>query len=252
MKQLATWLLILFMAPAAMASAPTLEQILDANAHASGDKNALANRQTVEMKLVIKEPTFVGTAHYRATRDGRMRIDIYSGVKRVFTEAFDGHHGWQQRGEDTEVTDMSPAGEAAVRRGVIGNMVLLRDRPKLGYRLSLAGMTSIGGTRYYLVDSIAPDGFAERLYINTETFLTERSREASALHPDANPAIKYYEKVQEGYARVQGIMVAARSIKFDLKTGTAVQTADVKECRFNAPFKRSVFMRPPPGHNPAP
>jgi len=251
-KQLATWLLILFWAPVAMANAPTLEQILDANAHASGDKNALATRQTMEMKLIIKEPTFVVTGHYRATRDGRMRIDIYAGTKRVFTEAYDGHRGWQQRGQDTEVTDMSPAGEAAVRRGVVGNMVLLKDRPKLGYHLSFAGMTGIDGTRYYLVDSVAPDGFAERFYINADTFLIERSRETSALHPDASPTVKQYEKVKEGYTRVQGIMVAARSIKYDLQTGTAVQTADVKECRFNAPFKDSVFQRPPPGHNPAP
>lgn len=252
MKQLAAWLLILLLTPAASAANPTLEEILTANAHASGDPVALAKRKTVEMKLVIKEPTYVVTGHYRATRDGRMRIDIYAGDKRVFTEAFDGRHGWQQRGVDTEVTDMSPEGEAAVRRGIVGNMTLLKDRPKLGYRLSYAGITSVNGTRYYLVDSVAPDGFAERFYLNAKTYLIERSREASALHPDLNPNVKQFEQVKGTYTRLGGIMVALTSVKYDLKTGTAVQEANVRGCNFNMPFKKSVFERPPPGHNPAP
>ncbi|TNE64250.1 MAG: hypothetical protein EP335_07220 [Alphaproteobacteria bacterium] len=251
MKTLYLWIVCLLAAPAVLAGEPPLAQILDANAAAIGSKDVLAGRTSMEVRLMITEPTFQVTGHYRATRDGRMRIDVFADGKRVFTGAFDGTQGWQQHGEGGDILDMTPEGEAAVRRGVIANLTVLRDRQALGYVLSTAGTTDIGGTHYYMIDSVAPDGFAERFYINSDTGLVERSREASALHPDIDGTVEHVEEISSDFRRVDGIMMPVVGRKRQLASGNQIQETRVQACHFNVEIDDGVFKRPADGTEPA-
>ena len=119
-KRLATLLFVVITACAPKpAPEMTLERLLDAHADARGGKAALENLQTMTVDLEIIEPDFTVTGHYRASRDGQMRIDVYAGDQRVFTEALGPDGGWQMF-DDGEVADLSPDGDAALQRGIIG------------------------------------------------------------------------------------------------------------------------------------
>ena len=110
----------------------TLERLLEAHAEARGGKAALENLQSMTVDLEIVEPDFTVTGQYRASRDGRMRIDVYAGDQRVFTEALGPDGGWQMFG-DGKVADLSPGRDVALQRGVIGNLHGLHELPALGY-----------------------------------------------------------------------------------------------------------------------
>ena len=96
----------------------SLEQIIQRNTEAVGGKSAIESVKTIQVSLKIEEPSFSVDAVYVAERKGRMRIDIYSKGKRVYTEAYDGKKGWQQDAE-SHATDSSPQGSAALLHGVI-------------------------------------------------------------------------------------------------------------------------------------
>jgi len=84
--------------------------------------------------LEITEPGFTVRGDYVATREGYMRIDIYSG-----DEALGPDGGWQLLQGETVSTDLSADEERALRRGLIGNLYGLHKLAGLDYELSLAG-----------------------------------------------------------------------------------------------------------------
>jgi hypothetical protein len=51
---------------------------------------------SLEVNLRIVEPTY--------SADGVWRVDVFIAGKRVFTEAFDGRHGWQLRSREPGTT----------------------------------------------------------------------------------------------------------------------------------------------------
>ena len=51
--------------------------------------------KSIRVDLHIVDPGFEVDGTYRAERPGRMRIDALMRGKHVFTEAFDGQHGWE-------------------------------------------------------------------------------------------------------------------------------------------------------------
>jgi hypothetical protein len=75
-----------------------------------------------------------------------MRIDVFAGEDRVFTEALGPEGGWQMFGDGT-IADLSEDGDAALRRGVIANLYGLHELPALGYTLNFLGASERNGTQ---------------------------------------------------------------------------------------------------------
>ncbi|MDF2176902.1 hypothetical protein P2G88_01375 [Aliiglaciecola sp. CAU 1673] len=84
-------LLSLLTAPAL--SADALQQVLETHQSSLGEVTAWQATQNISLKLSIKEPGFEVEGIYRASKDGKMRIDIFSEGKPVFTEAYNGKQG---------------------------------------------------------------------------------------------------------------------------------------------------------------
>ena len=86
---------------------------------------------------------------YRATRPGRMRIDVLAAGKHVYTEAFDGTRAWQWKGKGN-VEEESPKGIAALRHGVElpGKLFGLDELHQRGHRVELANRELIDGMNY--------------------------------------------------------------------------------------------------------
>ena len=83
----------------------TVDEVIDRNTTAMGGRQAIEAVHSVAIDLRIVDPDFAVDGSYRATRPGKMRIDIKAEGKHVFTEAFDGRRGWQWKGEGTTTID---------------------------------------------------------------------------------------------------------------------------------------------------
>ena len=67
------------------------------------------------MRMRIVEPKYTVDGEYRAARDGRMRIDVYMGGTRVYSEGYDGRRAWELQADAVHAQDSSPAGAVALR-----------------------------------------------------------------------------------------------------------------------------------------
>ncbi len=240
-----------FLLFAASACAPTpaqemtLDRLLEAHTDARGGKAALEKIQTLVVELEIVEPGFTLTGRYRASRDGQMRIDVFAGDQRVFTEALGPDGGWQMFG-DGEVADLSPGGDDALRRGVIGNLYGLHELPALGYKLEFIGSSQRNNGSFWEIEKTAPDGFSEHLYFDKDTFLIASSINTSALHPDIDSTEVRQETFYSNYQETGGVQFSNASEKRNLDTGEVMQNTTVTGREVNAMLEPGQFERPTP------
>ncbi len=243
MKPAFAALTALAFAGCAPAPAMTIERLLDAHAEARGGKQALENIRTIIVDLEIVEPDFTVTGRYRASRDGQMRIDVYAGEDRVFTEALGPDGGWQMFG-DGEVADLSPDGDAALQRGVIGNLYGLHELPALGYELTLIGESKRNGGQFWEVEQTAPDGFSVHLFFDKDTFLITSTVATSALHPDIDSTEVRQETFNSGHREIEGVVFSHKSETRNLDTGEIMQETTVTARQVNAVLEPGQFDRP--------
>ncbi len=220
----------------------TLQQVLDQHAAAQGGRAAIESVETLQIDLAIKEPPFVLVARYSASRDGRMRIDVYSDDIRVFSEGFNGRNGWQWPGGTDQPVAMSAAGEAAVKRGIVGNLFGLHERPALGYDLRYISIEDVGEMRFHVIESTSPDGFVERFYIDADTGHLAQKREISSLHPDTDPVEQAYVTHFSDYRVVEGRWFSFRSEKRPPDRDDAVQTVILTSVTLNPDLPDELFL----------
>ena len=182
-------------------------------------------------------------AIYKVTRDGRMRIDIIQGGKRVYTEAYDGHDGWDL-GEDASaaVTDRYAA---TLWHGTQfpGQIFGLRDVIANGHKVEYAGREDVEQVNYHVLKLTLSDGFETYRYINPSTWLIERGRDFRAFHPAVNDKETWIETVWSDYRPIDGVMRSFRSVNIDLTTGQWQGTNTVNTIKINPDFESSVFIR---------
>lgn len=235
-------IMVLYGCAVAPESPATLQQVLDQHAAAHGGRAAIESVETLQIDLAIDEPPFVLTGRYSASRDGRMRVDVYSDDVRVFSEGFDGQKGWQWPGGTDQPVAMSDAGEAAVKRGIVGNLYGLHERPALGYDLRYTGTEDAGETRFHVIESTSPDGFVERFYIDADTRRLAQKREISSLHPDTDPVEQAYVTHFADYRVVDGRWFSFRSEKRPLESDVAVQTVILTRVTINPDLPDELFL----------
>src|SRR2546430_6723106 len=95
----------------------TVDDVIERNTKAMGGRFAIEAVHSIEVNLHIVDPGFEVDGIYHAARPGRMRIDVQSAGKNIFTEAFDGQNGWQSHA-GSEPEPASPKRPAALRHGV--------------------------------------------------------------------------------------------------------------------------------------
>lgn len=222
-----------------------LQDVLTLYTEAIGGKEAIEKVRAVEMHLTIQEPEFTVDAIYKADRKIRMRIDVYAGGKRVFTEGFDGKKGWQM-GEDGKAKDASPDGTKALRNGIFlpGKLFGLHELTALGHRIKQEPRQEIENIPYHVLKVTLDSGMETFLFIHPETGRIERTRDVKALHPDIDPEKKLTESTSSDFRRIDGVLFAFQSVRKNLKTGEKVQTTTLKEIKINPAFEDSVFQKP--------
>ena len=223
-----------------------LDDIVARHAEARGGRAVLDRARNLEVKLRIVEPTFDVEGLYRVDREGRMRIDIHNQGKRVFTEGFDGRTGWQQGADAEHGSEASADGSAALRHGpqMPVNLLSLHDLPARGHRLQLRPRQRLDGVEYHVVRVILSDGFSTDYFLHPQSFLIDRHRAVTALHPDMDATRKNFETVWSDYREVDGTLRPYRNRQVDLDSGKEVQSVEIRDIRLNADIDPGIFAMP--------
>lgn len=206
---------------------PTVEEILTNHVDATGGADAANDLANIRLDAEIVEPEFTVTGVYRASREGWMRVDIFAGEQRVFSEGIDRRGGWQQAGTGAAITAAGDDATAALAHGIEFNLFGLHDLGTRGHRAELVGRERVDGIDYFVVALTLADGFERHLYINPDTWLIERHRETSALHPDLDSEERPAETIESDFQTMCGVLRPTRSRKIDLETGEEIQRSSV-------------------------
>lgn len=235
--------LLLCWSVAAQAKPPALAGIIAQHTEARGGAEAIEAVEAIRVKLEIVEPTFTVTGEYVATRNGFMRIDIFAGGNRVFTEALGPEGGWQMFA-DGRIEGLSEDEKKALEHGIISNLYGLHERENFGYTLALADAIELDGKTYIGVVETAPDGFEKTLFLDPANYLIVRSMEVSALHPDIDPAKQQFVTVNSDFNTFDGRVFSDAEEKHDRNTGEIVQRSRVTERVINPTLDRQIFLKP--------
>ena len=221
-----------------------LEQVVANNRAAVGARANGAPIRSIRIDLSMQDNGQAFDAVYTATREGQMRIDIIVGGTRVYTEAYDGHQGWDL-GKDGSAPTVD-AHAAALWHGTQfpGQIFELQDLAANGHRLEYQGTETIDGIDYHALKITLSDGFVTWRYINPRTWMIERGRDFRAFHPAVDDKKTWIETVWSDYRPVAGVMRAFLSVNTDLVSGKLQATNKVKSMTINPDFDASIFTMP--------
>lgn len=221
----------------------TLAKLLKLHTEARGGAEALENIESIIVDIDITEPTFQVAGHYRASRQGLMRIDIYAEGERVFTEALGPKGGWQMY-RDGSIADVSPEGEAALENGLTGNLYGLHELQQRDYKFDFLGSAERNGGTFWEVERTAPDGSSQHLYFDKDTFLIASEIETNALHPDVDSTEVPQETFYSDYRETGGIIFSNKSETRNLDTGEVMQTIVTTSRELNPVLDPGQFLPP--------
>ena len=221
----------------------TVDDVIDRNTEAMGDRAAIEAIHSIEVSLHISDPGSEVDGTYYAARPGRMRIDIFVAGKHVFTEAFDGQRGWEWNGK--EVTTASPKGTAALQHGVElpGKLFGLHELKQRGHQIELVGREQIEGTNYYALALTLKDGYRTTLYVDPTSWLITRRRDVRPLHVDIDPTPTTIEQRSWDFREISGVRFTFAGSETDLKTGKVLETSQIKSIKINPPIDPSFFQK---------
>ena len=221
-----------------------LDTVIKSHTHAIGGYAAVENLQSIQTHFHLVEPKFEVDGIYAADRKGSMRVDIYAGDVRVFSEGYDGASGWQLPQNAQSGISTSPAGTRALLHGIENQLYGLHEFQSRGHKLELTGEEVIDDTTYHLIKITYQDGNEIWRYVNATSWLVERTRERKALHPDVDPIETVLETRLSDFRKTDGILRAFHEEQVDMSTNQVVQTTHVKELMVNPILNIGFFDCP--------
>jgi hypothetical protein len=223
---------------------PGLAGIIARNQQAVTRGQDTSGIRSLEITLAMQDSGQTLDADYKVTRDGRMRIDILKDGKRVYTEAYDGHRGWDL-GQDGSVPEVDPHG-ATLWHGTQfpGQIFTLKDMAAQGHKLKYLGREPVDGIDYYVLKLTLSDGFETYRYVNPDTWLIDRGRDYRAFHPAVDGRETWVETAWRDYRQVKGLLYAFASSNTDLMSGKRLATQRVKALKVNPQFDPATFSMP--------
>lgn len=245
MFRIAALSVLLASACATAAYTKPLSALIDKHTVARGGRAAIEAVRAIEIDVRIFEPKFTVDGAYVATRDGQMRIDVYSNGQRVYTEALDGNRSWSMAGDAAEGSMGPPAATAALRHGTEFPFKLhgLHEMAARGHRLRQLEDETIDGVQYTVVQLTLNDGYQVQYYFK-DCGLIERDRQRRALHVEIDPTPQWIETLYADYRPVAGVMYPFRQSERVVATGEVLSSSEVKAIRTNPPIDESRFVRP--------
>lgn len=216
------------LAATAIAGDDDLPRLLACHDRAVGGA-ALRAADAVAYTLRIEEPGFSVDGYYRATRAGAMRIDVYDGGRRVFSEGWDGERGWQRRAGDEEPVPISGAAAAPLVHGLEGpgHLWTLADMIRTGHTLELDSPELLDGKPMAVLKLTLADGFETVYLLDPESCLILQSRNVRAFHPDIDPGERRIATHYMDHRKINGVSRPLLTRNVDLDSGEILGTTRI-------------------------
>ena len=213
----------------------TLEHVLQKNLEAVRTEPYRGTLDNMDLVLRIDEAAYSLVARYRASTDGFMRIDVFDGNNRVYSEGKDRQGVWEWPGGAAGPENVSHDGVAAVEHGIEFNLFTLAELRDRGHQVELVGYESILENDYVVLKITMSDGFETFRFVNIETGLVELSRDFRAFHPGIDSTRKNIETRYDEWVAADGIVSARRTQNVDLDAGEVLSTTRVLDATYNQP-----------------
>jgi len=238
-------IVILSFVATSLAFAEELDHILAMNANAHGGE-AYSDIQAIKVELHIKEPTFEVTGTYIASREGLMRIDIYSGKERVFAEGLTSKCAWEWNPGQSAEELGACVGETetgALRHGIEmpGNFYTLKDVGERGAKVYLVGEIETDSGPEWQVRVTLSDGFSRDYFISQESNRITRARDYRAFHPGIDPTEVAIETRFEDPESIEGVLRFRQQVNVNADTGEVLGTTTVRSVEFNPDVSAETF-----------
>lgn len=220
-----------------------LANLLDKHQQTLGNLRAWQKVKNVTYNIKIKEPEFEVYGIYRATRSGKMRIDIFSDGKRVFTEAYNGTIGWQWSTQLKAVKIIDGEKAAALRHGVElpGRFFTLLDMEQQGHQLEYIGEEKRESGKAAVILLTLKDGHRKYYLLDPHSGQQIANRDTRAFHPDIDPTRVIVETRPSQYKKIEGMRRAWQSDNFDLSNNQWLGTSRVLDIDINSEIDESIF-----------
>lgn len=208
---------VLGFCPAAHSS--DIDSVVQHVTEAMGGTETLRAFRNIRINMAWREQGTEFTGDYRATRDGRMRIDVFIEGGRVYSEGLDAKGAWEQQGEGADVDAAGLVARETLMHGISYLFDGIWFAKENGHRLDDQGSETVDGASYRVVKLTLKDGFETYVYINPQTWLVERQRDERAYHPAVDATKAAIESVRESFAAVCGVPQPRVSKDVSLATG---------------------------------
>ncbi len=200
-----------------------LGAVIAHHTEAMGGSAAIERRRSVDVVLEVVEASFSGTVRYRASREGLVRVDVYVGDDRVFSEGIDGDGPWQAARDLSDIRPIGDAGVAALQQGIELNMFGLHEYVDRGHRVRVAEPMVIEAVEHVVLEVEFATGVRSLLLLHPESWLVERRRDVRAFHPEIEPDERSLETVVESFAPLCGALWPTVSRQVDIDTNEVLQ-----------------------------
>ena len=189
---------------------------------AQGGKQAIEARQTIRADFVLLDGDRPVTGEFRASRDGRMRIDFYDQGKLVQSEGVDSDGAWSRQGDmAAPVIAASDEVGSDLRHCALFRLYGLHELTKLGGTVRLNGWEDLDGKTYQVMKITLADGFQTLRYVDPKTDLVTRSKDLSVKNGTAQAQA---ETIYSGFETLCGVVMPTISERFDPDTGASMDT----------------------------
>ncbi len=243
MKSLAVFILVILLSNSNKLLADVLADVLGKHRQTLGNIEAWKTVKNLTYHLDIKEPKFSVKGTYRVTRNGKMRIDIFSGGQHVFTEAFNGRTGWQWNQGDHKPKIIKGKKSATLRHGVElpGRIHTLLDMQNNGHQLEYIGEEIWQGIPAHLLRLELKDGHQKWYILKQKTGLILANRDTRAFHPDIDNTEVLVETRLTDFKEFQGMKRSFGLENWDLTNNQLLGKSEVIDLKMNA-FDQEAFF----------
>jgi hypothetical protein len=220
--------------------------LLDRHVAAIGGEAPYQGLQNLRSQVNITEQGAIVRGDYRATRDGRMRIDVYYEGERFFSEGIDAKGAWQQAGEGApvEAVDVGPA--ARLKRGIDLRFNSLASIARSAQSTRFLGIQERDGTAFESVEIVDQGGHSRTYLIEPESGIVTRMIEREALHPDADPTENNEEEIRLDFTETCGILGHTRTRTINMDTDEELQSSEIISVECNLDDVELDLARPEP------
>ena len=221
----------------------SLEQVLDKHRTTLGSMDAWHEIKTLTLKLEIREPTFEAEAVYRISRSGKMRIDIFSNGRQVFTEAYDGETGWQWQPGEAQAKIITGEKAAALRHGIEmpGHLYTLLDMQANGHKMEYVGDETRQGVKTHLLLLTLKDGHEKYYVIDAGSGVMLASRDQRAFHPDIDEKHVVVESRPADFRELNGVIRPFQIENHDLSNMKWLGTTIITGVKINREIEDAYF-----------